>query len=433
MDNVARLLDNRDQNVNTPIEAVTRLRKIQGLAALTMALKWRYASDASKPDFSLSTIRRPFISGETGPPPTMEFLADAEPTFRDMETRKFVGRLEKLFEEAQLKPEKCIAVEESPVLQPPLGPVLVSRRKRVEEYNHMRGTTPHILNLAHGSLAVDAKPTKVLQLSAPTRAGDEGVAIPNSYLVTDSSSGRLSQLLRLRGRTDLADKIPIDPPTAGTVEVSEHQPIGSQPDSVTQDLPPDFLANSLPAPICVSTAPVKYIASFALLQRRGLVHALASLNVELIDRPTVTDDLHLILSARSAVIFFVLAALPAELYDLVARLCRLSASFSRILVVFEAFAPVKSRVAGPVKDVIDSWFAGPPIINAFIKLRRALVIAQATSSWKGVDCSVDWAFAQDVESAATFAKSFDPDSEKEDRNWLVEAVYEVSSPYSMGQ
>lgn len=201
----------------------------------------------------------------------------------------------------------------------------------------------------------------------------------------------------------------------------------------------------------------KYISSLALIQKRGIVQQLTSPEVaavELIERPSL-EDVDLIVDAGAAVVYFVLAALPSGVNQLSEKLSKLSSCYSKILVIFEAYPPKKSRTAQIGLDEVwglpfeqDSskettsitpYVFSPPVMKAFKQLRRLLVISETTQA-KKASCKIEFAFAIDEVQAAAFARMFGDSREAEcagdpnvalsgcwdDRSWLVEGVYQVS-------
>lgn len=280
---------------------------------------------------------------------------------------------------------------------------------------------------------------------------------PNE-LGTNSNKTKLFQFLNLRGRSQLADNAQ-----------------GIQPSPQQGNLPsPQLSPRHLQEPICVPEEVLahcsfhidrkasrtlfqptvyKYIATCNMIQKRGICHHLASepIKVYLVERPDLAD-VDLIADAGAAIVYLTLAALPVDANDVAERVSRLSFAYSRLLLVFEAYPPSKSRTAylsslddsriprqeDLAEGAILPYAFSPPILKAFKHLRRSLVIAESTGE-KLASCRVDIAFALDEEESARYARIFgdarardcQTDSNSamsgpwDDRSWLVDDAYEV--------
>ncbi|KAG8875357.1 hypothetical protein FRB97_005195 [Tulasnella sp. 331] len=188
----------------------------------------------------------------------------------------------------------------------------------------------------------------------------------------------------------------------------------------------------------------RYIASFSLIQKRGVTRHLLSREVcavELVERERAVD-VDLILDAGAAVIFFVLPALPTAANDLVNRLSNLSWRYSNILIIFESYPPARSRTifdhseddAAHFKD--SPYPFSLPVIKAFKHLRRSLCISESSGSRNGM-CNIGFVFALDEVEAARYVRLFAErrviecaeDTNKAQsgqwnkRDWLVEDIY----------
>ncbi|KAG9009120.1 hypothetical protein FRB90_008542 [Tulasnella sp. 427] len=138
-----------------------------------------------------------------------------------------------------------------------------------------------------------------------------------------------------------------------------------------------------------------------MIQKRGIriCHRLASdpIGIHLIERLYV-NDVDLIVDPGAAIIYFTLAALPAENSDLIQRLSRISSGYSRILLIFEAYTPSHSRTTRSSRENLDTG-------KAFKHLRLSLAIAESTDE-RLASCRVNVAFALDEDEAALYAWMF---------------------------
>ncbi|KIK60708.1 hypothetical protein GYMLUDRAFT_261288 [Collybiopsis luxurians FD-317 M1] len=179
-----------------------------------------------------------------------------------------------------------------------------------------------------------------------------------------------------------------------------------------------------------------YIASMNLLQKQALVRSLRSesCGIGLVERGYL-EGVDLIIDPNTAVIFFNLLSLPAEIDPLTKRLCSHSWRYDTILVVFEAFAP--SLALKPESNASQSKALRaytPPVIKAVRKLRRDLALAEAYDN-KRAECQVLIAFADTVKEAAMYARLVGNDAERRDndgmiwgdRGWLEEEAEDEES------
>ncbi|KAG8916855.1 hypothetical protein FRC01_002835, partial [Tulasnella sp. 417] len=304
--------------------------------------------------------------------------------------------------------------------------------------------------------------SSTLSASEPTSfetnrgAGLSSTVEPNE-IPANSNINKLSQFLNLRGRSRVIENAKGTPPSPqqGNPPSPRSSPKHLQEPS---SIPEEVLAQcsfhiDRKASRTLSQMTVyKYVATCDMIQKRGICQHLASnsIRVHLVERPNVAD-VDLIVDAGAAIIYYTLAALPVEAKDITERVSRLSAAYSRLLLVFEAYPPSKSRTAylnglddsriprqedlaeGPILPYAFS----PPILKAFKHLRRSLVIAESTGE-KLASCKVDIAFALDEEESAQYARIFgdarvndcQTDSNSamsgpwDDRSWLIDDAYE---------
>lgn len=220
-----------------------------------------------------------------------------------------------------------------------------------------------------------------------------------------------------------------------TLGVPEQIPPRAVPDDVYDQHTVRLSEHWIPA------APVhRYLASMTLIQKRALVRELQGhqCQVVLVERYDLggTD---IIIDPDYGVLFIPLLALPAHLESAVDRISRESWRYLNLLVVFEAFPSAQSYRADRTQDTRPVPYAyTPPICKAIKKLRRNLGIAEGCGAMNP-RCTVTWAFANDIEEAAKFARCFGEEAcaistERghgilwDERGWLEEEEREVSVP-----
>lgn len=173
-----------------------------------------------------------------------------------------------------------------------------------------------------------------------------------------------------------------------------------------------------------------YLVSLDLLQKRSLLHLLESslCAVRVVDREYLTSlgiasvpdqavssldapvEVSIIPSPHCAVVFFSLAALPSQTQyqTLLASLSAHSFSFSRILLILEAFprAHLFRTKLAKTADSRDMPYAySPPVIKAVKKVRRDLALREGLGE-KSSTCKLDLAFADSVEESAMHVRNF---------------------------
>ncbi|KZT72907.1 hypothetical protein DAEQUDRAFT_552793 [Daedalea quercina L-15889] len=258
-------------------------------------------------------------------------------------------------------------------------------------------------------------------------------ASPRRSATTPSVRHSLAEFLSLMGNKAVTSALGSSPPAAGPSEVvspAHSSNEAPEPMGITVPVVPAGLLGS--DTLCLPEAGLqpatvhRYMASVALLQKRALFRCLSSeCCVDLIEREDL-GDADLILDPETAVSFTSLAALPAQVDTVLARLTRLSWRYSRILLVLQAYPDslsFKRDLASP-RPVPYPFSAA--VMKAVKKLRRDLNIAEACET-KKAGSAVCFAFALSVEEAASYARSFGDDAEAMDttqgalwgsREWL---------------
>lgn len=207
-----------------------------------------------------------------------------------------------------------------------------------------------------------------------------------------------------------------------------------QEESFDRWAPADFVAEikALPLPEDWNDPSTQhtYLVSLDLLQKRSLLHLLESnlCAVRVVDREYLTSlgiasipdqavssldapvEVSIIPSPHCAVVFFSLAALPSQTQyqTLLASLSTHSFSFSRILLILEAFprALLYRTKLAKAADSRDMPYAySPPVIKAVKKVRRDLALREGLGE-KSSTCKVDLAFADSVEESAMHVRNF---------------------------
>ena len=195
---------------------------------------------------------------------------------------------------------------------------------------------------------------------------------------------------------------------------------------------------SLPSSGILPTKAHRYMASLDFLQKQVLVRSLRMSRhlVHLAERYDL-GGVDLIIDPYTAVIFAPLLSLPSQCESLLAHVSTQSYSYGHLLVVFEAY-PVSRSIkpsSHPTSVTTSDLNAyTPPILKAIKKFRRNLDIREACGT-KAVTCKVNVAFADSVDEAAAYARSFGDIAEERDvtqgaiwgqREWLDSEISEVS-------
>ncbi|KAL4251505.1 hypothetical protein ABKN59_005052 [Abortiporus biennis] len=201
-------------------------------------------------------------------------------------------------------------------------------------------------------------------------------------------------------------------------------------------------ASTLPHPPHVSdeiNIPHKYLVSSSLLNKRRLLHVLASpfMDITLVDSPTPFTEGHIIFDPSSCLIFYPMSSLPApgkieELMETVGRLNNRH-GFDNVFVLWECFGEGEYWVLDENNCAGDEEVEGvklnpfsPPVIKALKKFKRDLAIAEACTATMMVNndgkgesatavqgaLSVKYAFALTVSEAAKYVRQFGDLSEE---------------------
>ncbi|EDR04436.1 uncharacterized protein LACBIDRAFT_330568 [Laccaria bicolor S238N-H82] len=177
----------------------------------------------------------------------------------------------------------------------------------------------------------------------------------------------------------------------------------------------------------------RYMMSLELLQKQTLVRALRSpaCSIDLVERD-ILNGVDLILDPFTAIIFVPLLSLPSQCESVVQQVSYQSWHYARLLVVFEAY-PESSSVR-PSKGIVSDLYAyTPPVLKAIKKFRRDVSIAEACGM-KSPSLMVQYAFADQVQETALFARLFGDEAERRDqtqgaiwgrREWLDEEISET--------
>jgi hypothetical protein len=173
------------------------------------------------------------------------------------------------------------------------------------------------------------------------------------------------------------------------------------------------------------------------------------MNVQLVPRASLTDKPDLILDPESCILLYPLAHLPSAGEALLDDICRLSWSYTRIVIVFEAYSEWKSfrsakiHAGDPNSEDLEPYPFSPPVIKAVRTLRRGLGLNEGSGT-KDVACGVSFCFARNVDECVGYIRSFgeycgnmalrtDEDAPSrttahvwDDRGWLTLEEWEVT-------
>ena len=231
------------------------------------------------------------------------------------------------------------------------------------------------------------------------------------------------------------------PPAAATTEIGIDGPQPTEALRILQpppaEIPVDLIDNNtiqLPAASSLPVSRHQYLASLDLLQKHALCRCLSddAAAIDLIERGFL-GGMDLILDQDTAVLFVPLSVVPSECEGLITGISDISWRYSHILVTFEAFLASQAFSDGEENRI--SYFAfTEPILKSVKKLKRSLAIAEGVGT-KAEDCLVSWAFAKDIEEAASLARIYGDMAESrdrtggllwQDRGWLGEREAEDS-------
>lgn len=153
-----------------------------------------------------------------------------------------------------------------------------------------------------------------------------------------------------------------------------------------------------------------YLASIPFLQRRALILLLQNdCSVKLHE----VEELHgpdVIMDSHSAVVFITISIVPSMMLELKTKICQLSFSFSRILVILEAFP---SNQATFSLDRLqhsrssDLQLITPNVVSSCLKLKRQVGLSLAMEH-DGIsdDIFVEFVVAWNVVECARYTRCF---------------------------
>ncbi|KAG8930812.1 hypothetical protein FRC02_003631 [Tulasnella sp. 418] len=258
--------------------------------------------------------------------------------------------------------------------------------------------------------------------------------VTKDYTSSTSNSIRsaracLREFMGMRGKD-----IPIEHDSTPLESVQEapshsaHEVSRAEKRSIPEEILP-YVAFCLPnEPVNIPSYSTKFITSFDLMQKRGIFQYLFDPNtcgIEIIER-TSLEDVDVILSADAAAIFCVLPGLPVDHPSLAEKICRNSWRFSRLLIIFEAYSPSRSKRVQADRDSIrhidDDALSincfSAPVLKAFRQLRRSLVISEsANANSKNAACVVEFVFALNEREAALYARVFGDRLAQQEQDW----------------
>lgn len=181
----------------------------------------------------------------------------------------------------------------------------------------------------------------------------------------------------------------------------------------------------------------RYLASIALIQKRGFVRELKSdvCGVILVERYSL-GGVDIVIDSDHAVLIAPLLGLQAQIEALSERISAGSWHYLQLLVIFEAYPSMwSSRLSNNQNTTVAPYAYTRPNLRAIQRLRRILSIADGCGS-KDFRCSIIWAFANEVRDVAKFVRCFGDEAETKaikrgheelwgDRLWLEEEEREV--------
>ena len=245
----------------------------------------------------------------------------------------------------------------------------------------------------------------------------------------------LAEFLALRGVH------PSVPPATTAAETAIDDPppteVPQSPQRLLTEIPPGLIDKhtiQLPADNSLPISRHQYLASLDLLQKYALCRCLSDgpAAIDLIEREFL-GGVDLILDQDTAILFVPLSTVPSECEGLIAGISDISWRYSHILVIFEAFLISQAFGDGEENQIVSFTFT-EPILKSVKKLKRSLAIAEGVGT-KAEDCSASWAFAKNIEEAASLARAYGDVAESRDnvggllwqeRWWLGERESEDS-------
>jgi len=163
----------------------------------------------------------------------------------------------------------------------------------------------------------------------------------------------------------------------------------------------------LPGNWCEPSEDHYYLGSLDLIQRLGLVeHLRTDCRVQLVEVETLYGP-HIILDSHSCAIFHPIASLPGTNADVCKSVIDLAKSFSRILVVLEAFPSSRANYsAEPYQPYILNVLSST-VLQSFQKLVHKLKMAIAMlDGAEGADVKCDIVVARNVLEVARFVRVY---------------------------
>ncbi|EJC98598.1 uncharacterized protein FOMMEDRAFT_31644 [Fomitiporia mediterranea MF3/22] len=245
----------------------------------------------------------------------------------------------------------------------------------------------------------------------------------------------LSTFLHARGRKNISTShksalVPEDPEPSCDVRDTESGHAENESYRVYYSAPPELLSDTraftIPDTWEPPTIEHAYLVSVDLLQQQALVRALEShCAIQLKERDTVSPpfiptsvpispqpfsaEISLIVGPDAGVVFFPLSAIPSQnaYKTLLDALAFHSWRFSHILLVLMAFPRSRLMRAASLdeedRDGPSSY--SPPVLKAARRIRRDLGLREGTGE-KHTGCTVELAFADNVEHAAKLVRAF---------------------------
>lgn len=244
-----------------------------------------------------------------------------------------------------------------------------------------------------------------------------------------------------------AEEQTLDPPQLGKHKIS------------TCQLPSDMMCDvgmRLPERWQRPASIHRYMASLGLIQKRTLTSALSSEEIgriQLIERAKLqgADEPDLIIDPHRAALFVPISHLPTINRELMTRLTSLLESYSKILLIFEAYPSSHSYGSSSRKRAIchitrkdtvkplevDSL--SPPVLAALKRFRRELTIERELASHDKAGLSIHVVCAPSIEEAAMYARLWGDQAEVncerelasalwDERNWLQQDENEALLP-----
>jgi hypothetical protein len=163
----------------------------------------------------------------------------------------------------------------------------------------------------------------------------------------------------------------------------------------------------LPGTWCEPSEEHYYLGSLDLIQRLGLVEHLRShCGVHLVEVETLHGP-HIILDSHSCTIFHSMASLAGTNTDICKSVTDLAKSFSRILIVLEAFpSSTANYSAGPREPYILNVLSGT-VLQAFQKFVNKITMAiSMLDEADGADVKVDIVAARSVLEVARYVRVY---------------------------